>query len=914
MRIAERLSRGSTLLLAATLGALLGSGANAEPRVVRGVFHYSDESKTRLIIQADGPLTYEAAPAAHDPNRLEIDLLEAEAPLLQERFEVDSREVRTVELIRDPSQPGVVRLSVLQEGSVASSFSQIGNKLFVDFVSQDGTAEPLAPPPLDETPIQSALQNLERSDLESEPASLEPAPAALSSDAPAAEPDASGPAPEPNQPEPLLPTANDSQEAPAPAVVRSSSAAVEIPPAAIAAAEQHQATVGVGDLLDPSLPMDPARELDGLVHRTVDGGLVVAVRGDGKLRFKAFEVPNPHRVVVDFEGVRNGIYPRVVDVGHPLVQRIRTSQYRSYPSAVARVVFDTHGSPTYRTFDNGSQVIVTFGSAGALVDQALQTQAPEPPAPTPPPEPRAQAVQVTSSPEPQAAEAAAAVPAPAPARVERRLEELKPVDLLAQSPQADESQLLALNQTAGMVRRAQSTTGAATRPEEPSGSFPGRTLRLADSYQPRSLGPGTEGRYSGIPITLDFKDADVKDVFRLFAQISGYNVVVDPSVSGTITITLKDVPWDQALDIILKNNGLDKVYENNVIRIATAAKLAQEEANRRRLREEQALAVSLETVTWQLSYAKAPQVRDILVRNLSRRGEVIVDDRTNTLIITDIPGQVRLLRSLIEILDIPVPQVEIEARVVESTRDFANALGIQWGFRAEQGAQFGNNTDLTFPNNYTIQGDGIGGGAQQPSRAGIGATPWAVNLPLQQVSPFGGIGMTFGNILDSFRLDLALQAGESDGKARFLFRPKVSTQNNTKAIVSSGQRIPVPAVGAFTASVRFENADLRLEVTPQITANDTIILDVLVDESIPDFGRTVNGIPTINRKQAETRLLVDNGGTAVIAGVLTSRENVTYQGVPGFSSIPILGHLFKTRARTDNRDELLIFLTPRILR
>ena len=908
MRIAERLSLAAVLLAAAALGALLPPHASAEqPRTIRGIFHYSDESKTRLIIQADGPLSYQYAMAAEDPNRLEIDLTDASAPLLQDRFEVDSREVRTVELVHSGVPEGVVRLAVFQADGVESAFSQIGNKLFVDFVRHQAVAEPAEPPPLDETPLNSALKNLAAAD----PAS----PASSDSSAAATPPDSAGADLPPPVADPVVagrvdrsigaPGAPTSQqEAPAPAVVTASSAAVEIPPAAIAAAGPPLPTAGVGDLLDPLAPSRPAATLEDLVHRAVGNGLAVFVRGDGRLQYKVFEVENPHRLVIDFEGVRNGIYPRVISLSHPLVQRIRTSQYRSYPSAVARVVFDTNGAPTYRTFDNGAQLVITFGDASAAVEQALDQ-----------PAPRSAAKKVETSRSATIALAAPPTDASAPdtPQLEGPAVELKPVDLLAQSPPADEGELLALNQTARTIRRVESSL-AGSAPGAAAGPEGTRVVRLADPYEPKTIGPGTEGRYSGIPITLDFKDADIKDVFRLFAQISGYNIVIDPSVSGTITITLKDVPWDQALDIILKNNGLDKVYENNVIRIATAAKLAQEEANRRRLREEQALAVALETVTWQLSYAKAPQVRDILVKNLSRRGEVIVDERTNTLIISDIPGQVRLLRSLIEILDIPVPQVEIEARVVESTRDFANALGIQWGFRGEQGAKFGNNTDLNFPNNYSIQGGGVTGGAQQPTRAGVGSTPWAVNLPLQQVSPFGGLGMTFGNILDSFRLDLALQAGEADGKARFLFRPKVSTQNNTKAIVSSGQRIPVPALGAFTASVRFENADLRLEVTPQITANDTIILDVLVDESIPDFGRTVNGIPTINRKQAETRLLVDNGGTAVIAGVLTARDSLTDQGVPGFSSIPVLGHLFKTRARSNNRDELLIFLTPRILR
>jgi type IV pilus assembly protein PilQ len=402
------------------------------------------------------------------------------------------------------------------------------------------------------------------------------------------------------------------------------------------------------------------------------------------------------------------------------------------------------------------------------------------------------------------------------------------------------------------------------------------------------------------------------------------NVVVNPGVSGKVTLKLNEVPWDQALDLILKANGLGYTVEGNVIRIAKLSDLQKEETERRKLEEEKQLAGELGTLTQRISYAKAQELSDVIKRAgaLSPRGSINVDTRTNTMIIKDLPRFLDRSRELIAELDRATPQVEIEARIVVTTRNFSRDLGIQWGFTHSQSVPFANQTNMGFPNSIVIDGNRLGGGGIQPAPVGspadvarTGQTPergYLVNLPAATFN--SGIGVSLGNILGNFNLDVALTALESQGRGRLLSSPKVTTQNNQAAEIKQGVQIPIQTIANNTVTVQFKDAVLTLKVTPQITEAGTVILGLEVENNAADFSREVNGIPPINTQSAKTQVLVRDGATAVIGGIYQSTEQTQQDRTPFLSSLPILGHLFRNRSIRTENNELLLFITPRIIK
>jgi len=424
------------------------------------------------------------------------------------------------------------------------------------------------------------------------------------------------------------------------------------------------------------------------------------------------------------------------------------------------------------------------------------------------------------------------------------------------------------------------------------------------SYASKTISSGA-ATYKGKRISFNLVDADLKQVFRLFHEISGLNFVLDPNVGGRVTIVLDQVPWDQALDIILKNNGLDKVLDNNVLRIATTDKLAQEAASRRRLAEAEELAVEPVTLTRVLSYAKAKDMQQVLRGRgagggggsggrsmLSERGNVLADDRTNTLIVTDIPKIVEMVDDLLNTLDTQAPQVMIEARIVETSKTYSRDLGVVWGAQVRADASTGTGTSIPGLHNMSAR--------------------YALNLPGN-----GGastLGFSFGNIVDSFTLDLALNALETEGRGRIISAPKIATQNNERAEIEQGTRIPVTNTTATEIQVEFVSASLLLQVTPQITAEGTVVLDVTVENNSPDFNNTAGGIPSIRTQRAQTKVLVSDGGTTVIGGIFLVNEGDSEVGVPWFRKVPVFGWLFRNQSIQKENRELLIFLTPKIMK
>ena len=419
--------------------------------------------------------------------------------------------------------------------------------------------------------------------------------------------------------------------------------------------------------------------------------------------------------------------------------------------------------------------------------------------------------------------------------------------------------------------------------------------------------PSNQRRFSGNPVTLDFQGADLRAVLRTFSEISSLNIVIDPTVTGTVDVALKDVPWDQALDIILRANKLSYTVDGTIIRIAPTSVLADEETQKQKLADAQALAGELKPFTKTLSYAKADELQALLTKSvLSPRGTVQVDPRTNTLIITDLPDRVNNAIELINTLDRAQPQVEIEARIVQVNKNFQRNLGVQWGFSGKVDPGLGNTTALGFPNSGSLNG------ATGGNTGGVGGSPTAVNLGVPGATSAAGLHL--GSINGSFNLDVALSALETSGNGRVLSTPRVSTQNNIEAEIKQGTQIPIQTVANNTVTVQFKDAALILKVTPQITASNTVIMKIALENGQADFTKAVNGIPPINTQAATTSVQVNDGQTTVIGGIYLSNEQYQTDRTPGLGTIPILKWLFKRDNAIDSSSELLIFITPRIIK
>jgi type IV pilus assembly protein PilQ len=658
-------------------------------------------------------------------------------------------------------------------------------------------------------------------------------------------------------------------EAPAPPPVEAREPAIEPPPqpaetkAHAPAAEEPAAKT---EAPTPSTVVrGPAQRILGVSHAMEQGQLAITVRADGSLRYQDFFLGNPDRLVLDFKDVTSRVAVKALDVAQGPVRKVRIGQFSVASPKVARLVLDLASRSPYRIVEGHDGLKVVFGEGRTPSPAPLAALRPEPEpiiaADTPASKPLVVPVSVPMSSAP-----AGPLPLPVP-------------------PLA--------------------------APQEPP----------KESFEPRTLGQ-TQKVYTGHPITLDFKDGDIQDIFRLFADISGLNVVVNPGISGKVTLKLVDVPWDQALDLILKTNGLGRTLDDNVIRIARLSDLQKEEDELRKLKENQALAGDL--IVWRksLSYAKAaelePTVRKVA---LSARGTITLDSRTNTMILTDLPANIERAKDLVADLDRATKQVEIEARIVVTSRNFTRDLGIQWGFSQRQTPQFGNTTNKTFPHTIIINGQGapsvLGVPADQGTLGvgtGVGTIGrgYAVNLPASNFN--SSIGVSLGNILGNFNIDAALTALENQGRGRILSTPKITTQNNQAAEIKQGVQIPLQTVANNTVTVTFKEAVLTLKVTPQITEADTVILNVDVENSTADFANQVNGIPPINTQAAKTIVLVRDGSTTVIGGIYQTNEQTSQSSTPFLGKVPILGYLFRNRFVNTTNDELLLFITPRIIK
>ncbi len=588
---------------------------------------------------------------------------------------------------------------------------------------------------------------------------------------------------------------------------------------------------------------------------------------------------DPDRLVLDFSETRLAVHKTVIPGVSAPVRGVRLGQFRP---DVARVVIDLTAASPYKISREGLAVVVSFETAA---------QSPAVSAPTL--KAASEKVQVerpafryeVSGPHSAATPSAKLRKISAP-RFALPGELTQPSVVLASFGGSTEP----ARPTAQQAAQQQSGNAAAT---------------VANSQALVS----SSSKYTGEPISVNLKDVDLKDFFRLIHEISGLNVVLDPAVKGSLTIVLDEVPWDQALDIVLQNNGLDKQLSGNVLRIAARDTLKREAETQRDLERAQAEAVAPVTVTRVLSYSKAGTLKDTLKKFLSQRGDILSDDRSNQLIIRDIPSVIPVIDNLIRQLDRKSQQVEIEARVVAASRSFAQDIGVQLGFA---GTATGGRSFLA---GDTTVGTSTFGGTTPPSPVTVvGSTPPAMPLNVNLGAGAPTSGLLLAHRSPNFAVDLFITAAESKGVGKLLSKPRIMTQNNEKAVIKQGQKIPIQTTINNTISIQFIDAVLKLEVTPQITKDGTVFMDVLVENTQIDQGiARIQGVPALDTQSEETKVLVDDGGTVVVGGIIVSTQNLTTTEVPLLGSLPLIGHLFKRNNINISSQELLFFLTPRII-
>jgi type IV pilus assembly protein PilQ len=628
----------------------------------------------------------------------------------------------------------------------------------------------------------------------------------------------------------------------------------------------------------------------------------VNVVGSGKLTYHVLRLHNPDRIVLDFAGAHLKTSEKQIASNLDPVKEIRLAQFTP---EVSRVVIDLRQPAHFDVNASGNAVTVAFSTAsnGAPSGAVKSTPAAAPqPADVTTTKVDAPDVTPNNVPAPAAVlptaltQTSAALAAPAPVETPHAPEAPAAKPIVAAAPASSNS----------------ANTGY-TETSQPTISTPSATPSGAGAQQAPT--PAPAGKYSGEPISVNLKDVDLRDFFRLIHEISGLNVVVDPAVKGTLTIVLDDVPWDQALDIVLKNNDLDKQLDGNVLRIATKETLKKEADQNRELAKAQAEAADVVTTTRVLSYAKATDLVPTMKKFLSSRGDILADSRSNTLIIRDIPGVLPVLDNLLRQLDRKSQQVEIEARVVAANRSFSREIGTELAAALGSGnSTLGGATAVgTSPVIHTPAPPFCVGNnctTTTPTTPTSGVMPLLTNLGA--TTPTSGFSYIFQN--GRFALDEIITAAEERGVGKLISKPKVITQNNQKAVVKQGTKIPVQTVVNNTVSVQFVDAVLELDVTPQITAEGTIYMDVdvkndQIDSSIP----RVQGIPAIDTQESNTKVLIADGGTVVIGGVIVTQQRTDIQQVPLLGSLPVVGNLFKHTTVSSTAQELLFFLTPRIL-
>ncbi len=719
--------------------------------------------------------------------------------------------------------------------------------------------------------------------------------------------------------------------------------------------------------------------------------LTVAVATDRLLAPIEFILENPPRLVLDFPNTENKVAFTQMPVHAASIIRVRVQQFQRVPSLIARVVLDLEdGYGTHQTDTSKDSVRLVFykSKTKSTSGNSVPAGTPEPaknpsklnsglPAPivktsrpatqsaanstmpaasTTALHPEAPKVSVSDinlhSAEAATAKSSTYPGKSVPNKIPRKQSELsdtvpamnpKPVNTASGSrnpakiPSKNSGALAETKRAFPKTELPQAAIIPDSKPvpaETPAGAPMAAALAPTSAAPPKMNSPAANSRFSGQPLTLDLVDIPLVDFFRLMSEEGGINVVLDPEIKGHVSIKVVKVPWDQIFDAVLNNNGLDKQVDGTVVRIARKSTLQDEAKQRESLKKANLLAADLETRIKRLNYVKAINLVKALEDQKTVRGTVVVEERTNSLILTDLPSSINKMVQLIEALDVSQPQVEIEARIVSATRNFARDIGIQFGFvdgNLQRITVGGANTSTTIGgtrpsatpgSTYAAGNASTGRGSSTSTSSSSGAIStgtstsnagnYNVNLPA--ASAFGGLGVSIGNIFDTFLLDAAITAGESKGLAKLISQPKVTAQNNSPAVITQGLRFPVQIVANNTITVQFQNAALTLTVTPQITYEGNIVLNLKVENNTPDFSLEVNGIPSIRMSESQTTVQVSDGGTTVIGGILIDNDSTTEDKVPGLGSLPLIGNLFRRSSISRSTQEVLFFVTPRVIK
>ncbi|MCC6763179.1 MAG: type IV pilus secretin PilQ [Deltaproteobacteria bacterium] len=705
-------------------------------------------------------------------------------------------------------------------------------------------------------------------------------------------------------------------------------------PVAAPAAAPQEAVVAAPSVPPASAPIETPVEAELRVHeirlaeRESRAALVVRFSRPVDA-VSHFALSSPNRVVIDVAGpVPDVVTNRGYVVSGHGVARVRVGAHEGK----LRLVTDVEGRiPSYEVAADGRQVTVLLGETAEPVDEIVYLA----PGIAPAVEEPTTAVAAAPAAEPAPAEPAAAPPPVAAPEV--ALPEVAPPTQLSAEPElAPEPALAAADTTIGedesAVLAANSSRGGRSgraKSKAAVASIPGGTIEAA---------PNSPREYTGQRISLDFKDADIQNVLRILADVSGLNIITTDDVQGKITMRLVEVPWDQALDSILKARGLDMVRDGNIIRVSTVEKLKDEREALRAANEAQAQAEPLKVRYIRVNYAKADEkfvkkVQDIL----TDRGVATWDERTNTIVVRDIDKGIADAEEMISHFDTQTPQILIEASIVEATENFARDLGIQWGYTYRAGPEVGNSTGQNFPGRVSAGGSGLGtgSGSVAPGQIPAGRVPFLADFPASSVAP--GLGSAFDVLLGSLdgskSLAARLTALEREGKGKIISRPRVVTLNNQAANIESLEilRVKLPSTGTVIstgaggvaggsqAATEQIKTGITLTVTPQLSSDGFVFLDVFAKSSAlqpPSQSQapSPDGIPNEISRQAESHVLIKDGETFVLGGVFRNVLNDQDNGVPYLRSIPVLGWAFKNTVTADNRQELLVFITPRSVR
>lgn len=597
----------------------------------------------------------------------------------------------------------------------------------------------------------------------------------------------------------------------------------------------------------------PAQSVTSLAVRPDGEQVTVVVAGDGRL-YPDATLLDESRLVVDLPAVSSALSHSVVRGNHQLLKKVRVG----YHADKVRLVFDLLDRPVYALDRKGNEVLVTF-------------------------KPR-EHERVPAD----IARSGGTGSSPYAESLETKIEPVAHV----------------VRRTARMVSPAQSKFRIQPVQMAAEGAAPDKDSR------PDDLVAG-QTRFVGRRISLDFQQADITNILRLIAEVSGFNIVVGEGVKSKVTMKLVSVPWDQALDMLLKMNGLGMIRQGTIVWVDSLTNIAKQQDEEAKAKESKTKAEELVDRVFYIRNLQAQELQTSLRQYLSPRGVMNVSQGSNALIVRDTETKLGIMKQLVDGLDLEVPQVQIEARIVQADTVYARGLGVQWGF---------TNNNLT-PSTFSQVGNITGPFASSQGTGNAAPRDFLVNLPAQVggLPAVPAVGFTFGKLVEGFALDMRLSAGELLGLTKVIAAPKVTTLDKREAKISQGESIPFQTTSLQGTQTTFVDANLELNVTPQITSRDPkeigkrILLRVRATRNAVGARSNPAG-PSIDRREANTQVIVQDGETMVIGGVFVDTQNNNVQGIPYLSRIPVLGWLFKNKSESVSKQELLIFLTPSIVK